>query len=149
MDTMKVTTENIDFSIFSISLQQFLAENHPLLSDDTDFIKSRGDGAAEIFELFRANGATIEAAIASANEYLFKDLHFSIQNMVKEILEEEFANLVDPEHSWRIVLQLLQVYHTIVSKYELGDEFEESDDYHKLYTEITGAILIHFNEYGI
>ncbi|MFI3322941.1 MAG: DUF1896 family protein [Rikenellaceae bacterium] len=146
---MKITPVNIDFSIFSISLQQFLNENHPLLSNDLDFIKTRGDGAAELFEMFRSEGVNIETAIANANEYLFSGLHFSLHNMVKGIIENEFSDVIESEKSWDAALRLIPIYAPFIGKYEYNDDFEDSDDYKQLYTEITGAILIYLNQYGV
>lgn len=146
---MDVTRNNIDFSIFSISLQQFLAESHPQISNDLDFIKSRGDGASEIFEVFRANGATIEDAISQANTFLFLGLHFSVHDMLKEIIEDEFAERIESERSWQMALELTPIVSPLMDKYELGDDFKDSDEYDQFYTEAVGAILIHFNHYGI
>lgn len=146
---MEVTTQNIDFSIFSISLQQYLDESHPQLSRDYKFIKARGDGAAEIFETFRANGATVEEAIEHANKFLFMGLHFSLHDMLKEIVEDEFSDRIESERSWQMALELLPVVSPVIEKYEFNDDFEDSDEYEQCYTEMVGAILIHFNEYGI
>ena len=146
---MDVTPQNIDFSIFSISLQQFLEESHPQISREMEFIKARGDGAAEIFEAFRANGATIEDAISQANDFLFKGLHFSLHDMLKEIVEDEFSDRIESERSWQMALELLPVVSPVIEKYEFNDDFEDSEEYEQCYTEMVGAILIHFNEYGI
>ncbi len=146
-----ITSKNIDFSIFSISLQQYIDESHPLLSNDLEFIKTRGDGAAEVYETFRANGATIEDAIAHANEFLFLGLQFSLHDMIIDVLEDEFEKYKDlePGGAWHMALELRPVVSPLLERYQFNDDFEDSDDYERLYVEMVGAIQIHFNEYGI
>ncbi len=146
---IQVTEYNIEFSIFSIALQSFLASSHPDLLVDTQFIKQRGDIAAITFEQARRLGEPIEQALEMANQILYLNLRFSIYDTIKNILWEEFEGDV-PEYAFDdMALDFCRKFSHITSRYNLTDDFEQSDEYSQLYTELTGAILITLNEYGI
>ncbi len=146
---VKITTQNIEFSIFSIALQSFLESSHPNLTVDTKLILQRGDTAAEVFEQARRTGSTIDQALELANHVLYLGLKFSLYDTIKNILWEEFEGVV-PEYAFDDkALELCKQLSYITNRYNLTDDFEESDEYETLYTELTGAILISFNDYGI
>ncbi len=146
---IKITTHNIEFSIFSIALQSFLATSHPDLDVDTQFVQQRGDIAATTFEQARRLGEPIDQALEMANQILYLNLRFSVYDTIKNILWEEFEGVV-PEYAFDDkALELCKQLSHITDRYNLTDDFEQSEEYNQLYTELTGAILISLNEYGI
>ncbi len=146
---IKITQNNIDFSIFSIALQSYLENSHPHLKNDLEFIKQRGDTAAKTFEQARREGASFEQAMEIANQILYLNLRFSVFNTIIAILWEEFEGAI-PEYAFNdMALNFTLTFSHIIKQYELTDDFEQSEEYDKLYTELIGAILISLNEHGI
>ncbi len=90
-------TSQLELSYFSLQLFEYLIQNHPHRADDYDFIKYRGDKAAEAFEVALRNGALQEDAIQEANEELYKGLYFSLYALIKDVLWSDFLEVI-PAH---------------------------------------------------
>ncbi|MFR9542327.1 MAG: DUF1896 family protein [Rikenellaceae bacterium] len=128
----------IEFSYFSLQLLEYLIKNHPLRAKDYDFIKLRGDEAAEEFELSLANGYSQQQAIDNAAEILFKGVHFSIYSLIKDILWEEFAETIPAERVEECALRLLPRFDIIYDPTDEGG-VEDVDD---LKTEQVRSVLL-------
>lgn len=132
----------IEFSYYGLYLLKYLKENHPDKATDTDFINSRADHAAAIYEQSRLEGYTPEGAQELAMAALMKGLHFSAYNTIIEVLWNEFENEVEPGDAPVLALQLLPILKPIFSHYPLLDDFAQPAEYDLLYTELTGAISL-------
>ncbi len=64
----------------------FLYESHPELTEDTNFINSRGNLAAETYSETISNGYNHNEAEELAHEVLYKGLHFSKHDTLVSII---------------------------------------------------------------
>lgn len=139
----------IELSYYALYLLQYFKENHPDRATDTDFINTRSDHAADIYEQSRLEGYTAEGAQELAMAALTEGMHFSKYNTVIEVLWNEFENEVEPGNASAFALKLLPVLENIFSNYALSDDFTQSPEYGQLYTELTGAVVIYLEAYGV
>lgn len=142
------TQQPQELSYYRLSLLSFLRESHPELVNDTDFIATRGDSAAEAYSEAILTGSTHDAASEIANQILFAGLHFSKYNVVT-VLWNEFSDVVPQGSAQSLALQLLPVCEEVFAKYPLSDDFLFDPAFDNLYTEITGTILIWLDDNGV
>jgi hypothetical protein len=109
---------------------------------DNRFILSCADAAAENYEQTIRNGGTPEEAIEQANAVLFRGLHFSKHDTLKNILWNEFPNEIPEEDAGEMAIRLLPECESIFSGYPLSDNFAYDPEYELLYTELTGTISL-------
>ena len=79
-----------------------------------------------------------------SSEVLYQDLHFSKYDTLVSVLENEFEKEFPsplPERLTPILLKNKAV-QSVFDKYELTDDFGASPEYEKLYTELTGTIVL-------
>ena len=70
--------------------------------------------------------------------------------ILREVVENEFADEVPEEKREAFVLKLLPLVGNVFSVYDLSDDnFALSSDYDLLYTELTGATVLYLDEYGV
>ena len=138
-----------DISYFRLSLIQFLHESHPEFSSNNEFISSRSEAAAEIYEQTIKNGNEQINAVEYANEVLFRDLHFSKHDTLVTILWNEFVDTVPQSSAKELAIKLLSECEYVFAKYALSDDFAYSLEFDLLYTELTGTISIYFDEHGL
>lgn len=146
---MKKNNEPMELSYYGLSLLSFLKESHPDKVNDTAFIEARANLAAEIYENALREGYVQSGAEEMANEVLYNGLHFSCYDAIVNVLWNEFADDVPQGDAYEVAMRLLPLLKVVFDKYTLSDDFAYSLEYELLYTELTGAILIHFEEYGI
>ena len=146
---MNNKNQPIELSYYGLYLLQYLKENHPDRVADTDFIASRDNHAAEVYEQSRLSGYTPEGAQELAMSALMAELHFSKHNTIVEVLWNEFENEVEPGDARAFALKLQPQLEKVFARYPLADDFAYTAEYDKLYTELTGAIVIYLEEHGI
>lgn len=146
---MKQNIPTIELSSYELSLLAFLKDSHPHRSEDIPFIQSRAELAAEAYEEALLNGYIHSRSAEIANSVLYQDLHFSLHDTIVNILWSEFVDQVPQGDASKIAIELYPLLKDIAEKYLLNDDFAYGPEYELLYTELTGAILIHFEEYGI
>ncbi len=170
---MKHKNQHPELSYYGLYLLQYLKENHPDKAADTDFIAMRDELASDTFEQARLVGYPVEGAQELAMQALLQSLHFSEYHTVVDILENEFPDTVPPEKVHSLALKLIPKFKNIFSGYplsvspeyrlhsgkginsfsshlhDISDDFAQSTEYESLYTELTGAIDLHIEEYGI
>ena len=82
--------------------------------------------------------------------HLLRGLHYSRYAILREVVENEFADEVPEEKREAFVLKLLPLVGNVFSVYDLSDDnFALSSDYDLLYTELTGATVLYIGEYGV
>jgi hypothetical protein len=119
-------------------------------ADDTAFIRERADRAAETYERARLEGYPADGAQELAMDTLLRGLHYSRYAILREVVENEFADEVPEEKREAFVLKLLPLVGNVFSVYDLSDDnFALSSDYDLLYTELTGATVLYLDEYGV
>ena len=141
--------QTTDLSYYGLYLLKYLRENHPDKASDTDFIESRADHAAEVYEQSRLEGYTPEGAQELAMAALTKGLHFSKYNTVIEVLWNEFGDEVEPGNAPAFALTLQPALEEVFARYPLTDNFAYTSEYDLLYTELTGAVATYLEEHGI
>ena len=131
-------------------LLDYLRTNKFEQADDTAFIRERADRAAETYERARLEGYPADGAQELAMDTLLRGLHYSRYAILREVVENEFADEVPEEKREAFVLKLLPLVGNVFSVYDLSDDnFALSSDYDLLYTELTGATVLYLDEYGV
>ncbi|MDR3652811.1 MAG: DUF1896 family protein [Paludibacter sp.] len=146
---MKNKNKPQELSYYGLYLLSYLSENHPNLLSDTDFIEERADLATDTYEQARLDGYTTEGSQELAMATLLQGLHFSRFNTTIEVLWNEFEDEVPQGDATEFAFKLLSFLEEVFSKYPLSDDFAYTSEYDALYTELTGAISIHIESYGI
>ena len=145
----KKNNQPAELSYYGLYLLKFLKENHPEKASDADFIAGRADHAADVYEQSRLSGATPEGAQELAMAALTGGLHFSKYNTIIEVLWNEFADEVPPGEAAKLALKLQPELEEVFARYPLADGFAYTSEYDLLYTELTGAVAIRLEAYGV
>ncbi len=81
---------------------------------------------------------------------LVSGLHYSKYGILREVVESEFAGDVPEAEREAFTEKLLPLAGNVFSIYDLSDDhFALSPDYDLLYTELTGAVALYIEEYGV
>lgn len=137
-------------SYYGLYLLRYLMEQHSKKAKDLNFIYQRELLAAETFEQARREGHSVEGAQELAMDALMKGLSMTPWSILMEVLEKEFAVEVDEEQRIPFAEKLLPLVKPIFEPYDLTQpEFELSTDYVQLYTELTGAVVLYIEQYGV
>ena len=133
-----------EFSYFRLKLRSYMSEHHPERLYDTEFITTRADMALAAYCDAVAQGFSYPEAEVMASEVLYHDLHFSKYDTIVSVLEQEFEKELPSPLPERLALILLnnKAIQAVFAKYELTDDFAAGTEYDKLYTELTGTIVL-------
>jgi hypothetical protein len=123
-------------------LTDFLRESHPERLKNSRLIIACTDAATETYEQAIRSGSTPDEAIDRANAVLFRGLHFSKHDTLKNILWNEFANEVPEEEAGDLAIKLLPECEPVFAGYPLSDGFAYEPGYELLYTELTGTVSL-------
>ena len=139
-----MTTTKKELSYFRLKLENYLSEHFPEMLSDKPFITARADEALTTYCDAVAQGFSHPEAETMASEVLYQGLHFSKYDTLVSVLENEFEKeLPDPlPEKLAPILLNNKTIQAIFAKYELTDDFAASPDYEKLYTELTGTIVL-------
>ena len=81
---------------------------------------------------------------------LLEGLHYSKYAILREVVENEFSDDVPEAKRESFTRKLLPLVGNVFSIYDLSDDnFALSPDYDLLYTELTGAVVLYIEEYGV
>lgn len=127
-------------------LKQYLEEYHPNLVKDEEFITTRSELAQETFIECSREGMNIEECQNEVNEVLYSGLHFSLYQLVEDIIEEMNLSFSDKD---KFIMQMFLLIQPIAEKYKLDDNFERTSEYDKLYTEISQHINQYIKDYEL
>lgn len=133
-----------ELSFFRLKLENYMSEHHPERMSDTDFIKARTDMALTAYCDAVTQGFNHVEAERIASEVLFSGLHFSKYDTLVSVLEDEFERELPAPLPERLSLLLLanKAVQATFAGYELTDAFAASGQYDRLYTELTGTIVL-------
>lgn len=139
-----------DLSYYGLYLLKYLKENRFALGTDYPFIRLRADEAADSYENARMEGYSPAGAHEIAMNTLMKGLQLSKYGILRDVIEGEFYNEVAEEKRDAFTEKLLSSIDNVFSVYDLADEaFPSSAAYDRLYTELTDAVAIYIEEYGV
>ena len=139
-----MTTTKKELSYFRLKLESYLGEHFPERVNDNAFVTARADEALTDYCDSVAQGFSYPEAETMASEVLYHNLHFSKYDTLVSVLEQEFEKELPsplPERLSPILLKNKAV-QSVFDKYELSDDFGASPEYEKLYTELTGTIVL-------
>ena len=139
-----MTTTKKELSYFRLKLEAYLGEHFPERVNENTFVTARADEALAAYCDAIAQGFSYPEAEVMASEVLYQGLHFSKYDTLVSVLENEFEKELPsplPERLTPILLKNKAV-QSVFDKYELTDDFGASPDYEKLYTELTGTIVL-------
>ena len=143
MNNKKKNEGQADFSYYGLYLLDYLRTNKFEQADDTAFIR-------ETYEKARLEGYAADGAQELAMDTLLRGLRYSRYAMLREVVENEFADEVPEEKREAFIHKLLPLVGNVFSVYDLSDDnFALSPDYDLLYTELTGATVLYIGEYGV
>ena len=133
-----------ELSYFRLKLETYLSEHFPEMLGDKPFITARAGEALTTYCDAVAQGFSHPEAESMASEVLYRGLHFSKYDTLVSVLENEFEKELPsplPERLSPILLKNKAV-QSVFDKYELTEDFGASPEYEKLYTELTGTIVL-------
>jgi len=111
---------------------------------DKSFVTARADEALTTYYDAVAQGFSHPEAETMASEVLYRGLHFSKYDTLVSVLENEFEKELPSPLSERLAPLLLKnkAVQSVFNKYGLTDDFGATPEYEKLYTELTGTIVL-------
>lgn len=136
----------MEHSKYYKELKQYLEDYHPNLVKDEEFITTRSELAQETFIECSREGMNIEECQNEVNEVLYSGLHFSLYQLVEDIIEEMNLSFSDKD---KFIMQMFLLIQPIAEKYKLDDNFERTSEYDKLYTEISQHINQYIKDYEL
>ena len=133
-----------ELSYFRLKLENYLSEHFPEMLGDKPFITARADEALTAYCDAVAQGFSHPEAETMASEVLYRGLYFSKYDTLVYVLENEFEKELPSPLPERLAPLLLKnkAVQSVFAKYDLTDEFGASPEYEKLYTELTGTIVL-------
>ena len=139
-----MTTTKKEFSYFRLKLEAYLGEHYPERVNENTFVTARADEALTAYCDAIVQGFSYPEAEVMASEVLYQGLHFSKYDTLVSVLENEFEKELPSHLPERLTPMLLKnkTVQSIFDKYELTDDFGASPEYEKLYTELTGTIVL-------
>ena len=150
MNNKKKNEGQTDFSYYGLYLLDYLRTNRFEQATDKAFIRERSDRAAETYERARLEGYPADGAQELAMKTLTEGLRYSKYAILREVVENEFAGEVPESKRESFTRKLLPLVGNVFSVYDLSDDdFALSPDYDLLYTELTGAVVLYIDEYGV
>jgi len=136
----------VELSYYGLTLLSYLKESHPHLAADTGFIETRADEASEAYSEAIKDGLSHPEAEELANFTLFRDLLFSRYDTIINVLWNEFPDIIPQSRAKEYALRIQQECESVFAAYPISDEFMYSEEYNKLYTELTGFIFLWLEE---
>ena len=133
-----------ELSFFRLKLESYMSEHHPERLGDKEFITARADMALTAYCDAVAQGFSHPEAESIASEVLYQGLHFSKYDTLVSVLENEFERELPaplPEKLVPILLSNKAVQATF-DKFGLTDTLASDEQYDRLYTELTGTIVL-------
>ena len=133
-----------ELSYFRLKLRSYMSEHHPERLGDKECFTARADMALTAYCDTVAQGFNHLEAESMASEVLFCGLHFSKYDTLVYILENEFEKELPAPLPERLSLLLLanKAVQATFDKFGLTDAFTASGQYDRLYTELTGTIVL-------
>ena len=150
MNNKKKNEGQTDFSYYGLYLLDYLRTNRFEQATDEAFIRERADRAAGTYERAMLEGYPAAGAQELAMRTLLEGLRYSKYAILREVVENEFAGEVPESERESFLQRLLPLVGNVFSIYDLSDDnFALSPEHDLLYTELTGAVVLYIDEYGV
>lgn len=144
-----MATQEKEISYYDLRLRELLNTSFPNLASDEEFIKARGDLAAQAYQnAFEAGNDVLECR-RIANEALFEGLYYSPFDTVYQVVCNEFDREIPADEARAFALKMFPYCIEVFENYDLHQDFEGTKEYNELYTELTGQIQIWIEENGV
>ena len=144
------TIQETELSYYGLYLLNYLKEHRFVEAKNLSFVQSRADRAAEVYEQARHEGYSADGAQELAMADLVRGLHYPKYTLLMEVLEREFDREVPETTRAAFAEKLLPLIDNVFSIYDLTDNFfAQTPEYDLLYSELTGAVILYLEEYGI
>ena len=136
--------KKLELSYFRLKLRSYMSEHHPERLQDTEFITARADMALTAYCDAVAQGFTHPEAESMASEVLYQGLHFSKYDTLVSVFENEFERELPAPLPEKLVpiLWSNKAIQATFDKFGLTDTFASDEQYGRLYTELTGTIVL-------
>ena len=136
--------KKLELSYFRLKLRSYMSEHHPEKLQDTEFITTRADMALTAYCDAVAQGFTHPEAESMASEVLYQGLHFSKYDTLVSVFETEFERELPASLPERLatILWSNKAIQATFDKFGLTDTFASDEQYDRLYTELTGTIVL-------
>ncbi|SKA32941.1 protein of unknown function [Chitinophaga eiseniae] len=144
-----MTTQKNEYSYYKVKLRELLRSSFPELASNTKFIEDRSNWAAKAYEGAFMAGNPVEECDRIADAILFENLHFSKYDTVFRVVCEEFDTLMADDDLRPFALKMLPICKPVFARYELTENFQDSPEYDRLYSELTGTIQIFIEQNGL
>ena len=118
MNNKKKNEGQTDFSYYGLYLLDYLRTNRFEQASDDAFIRERADRAAETYERVRLEGYPPEGAQELAMDTLLRGLRYSKYAILREVVENEFANEVPEKKREAFIRKLLPPVGNVFSAYD-------------------------------
>lgn len=139
-----------ELSYYGLYLLDYLRKYHPDKVSDTYLIAERKEAAATTFEKERSAGSTVEYAHEEAMRVLLHGLHFSPYALLREVVENEFADEVAESGREAFCNELYPYLTNLFAGYDTSDDtFALSPGHDLLYTELVGTVMLYLESYGV
>lgn len=136
-----------ELSYYGLYLLDYLRKYHPDKVSDTDLIAEREEAATTAFEMERLAGSTVEYAHEEAMRVLLRGLHFSPYALLREVVENEFADEVTESGREAFCRKLYPYLTNLFAGYDTSDDtFALSPGHDLLYTELVGTVMLYLEE---
>lgn len=139
-----------ELSYYGLYLLDYLRKYHPDKVSDTYLIAEREEAAATTFEKERSAESTVEYAHEEAMRVLLHGLHFSPYALLREVVENEFADEVAESGREAFCNELYPYLTNLFAGYDTSDDtFALSPGHDLLYTELVGTVMLYLESYGV
>ena len=136
-----------ELSYYGLYLLDYLRKYHPDKVSDADLIAEREEAATATFEKERRTGGTVEHAHEEAMRVLLQGLHFSPYALLREVVENEFADKVAESGREAFCRKLYPYLTNLFADYDTSDDtFALSPAHDLLYTELVGTVMLYLED---
>ena len=137
-------TVQAELSYYGLYLLDYLRKYHPDKISDTNLIAEREEATTSTFEKERLAGSTVEYAHEGAMRVLLRGLHFSPYALLREVVENEFADEITETDREAFCNELYPYLTNLFAGYDTSDDtFALSPEHDLLYTELVGIVMIY------
>ena len=132
-------------------LTDHVRKHHFYEADNYDFIHQRVDEAYSVFEKERRDGTPVLFAESIAYNTLLAGLEVSFYDVVLEIMENEFPDVIptDEKDLTDLIIEDMALYLEPIFPKESANltyEWLESEDGYAFKSELTGRIFLYFED---
>lgn len=138
-----------DLNKYELSLHAYLYERGLLDHYDESFIAQRADEALDIFVEARRAGLDATDANELATISLMQDIGISLRDVLRDILEEEFAGDIPLVSYEPVLAELMEELEEEYEYQSFSYEFLDTPEGMAVKTELIGRVTEYLERYGL